>query len=99
MMAPPSRLQGVRGSDVGFALEGLHGGRRPLCRPCLDWSERRPHLAGTLGAALLERSLSKGLLRRRQEETMDKEHVKGAFRTGAATDPIESTAHETTRFI
>src|SRR5262249_41476235 len=25
---------------------------RPLCRPCLDWSERRPHLAGQLGAAL-----------------------------------------------
>ena len=53
-------------SDVGLALESPHGGRRPLCRPCLDWSERRPHLAGTLGAALLERSLSKGLLHRRQ---------------------------------
>jgi len=25
---------------------------RPLCRPCLDWSERRPHLAGRLGAAV-----------------------------------------------
>jgi DNA-binding transcriptional ArsR family regulator len=53
-------------SDAGLALEGAHGGRRPLCRPCLDWSERRPHLAGTLGAALLERGLSKGLLHRRQ---------------------------------
>jgi hypothetical protein len=49
-------------SGIGFALENPHGGRRPLCRPCLDWSERRPHLAGTLGAALLERSLSKGLV-------------------------------------
>lgn len=29
--------------------------RRPLCRSCLDWSERRDHLAGTLGAALLAR--------------------------------------------
>ena len=53
-------------SNVGLTLESPQGGRRPLCRPCLDWSERRPHLAGTLGAALLERSLSKGLLRRRQ---------------------------------
>jgi DNA-binding transcriptional ArsR family regulator len=53
-------------SDVGFALECPRGGRRPLCRPCLDWSERRPHLAGTLGAAFLERSLSTGLLQRRQ---------------------------------
>jgi DNA-binding transcriptional ArsR family regulator len=30
-------------------------GRRPFCRTCLDWSERRHHLAGTLGAALLAR--------------------------------------------
>ena len=29
--------------------------RRPLCRPCLDWSERRHHLAGSLGVALLSR--------------------------------------------
>ena len=29
--------------------------RRPLCKSCLDWSERRHHLAGTLGAALLNR--------------------------------------------
>jgi len=28
--------------------------RRPLARRCLDWTERRPHLAGTLGAAVLE---------------------------------------------
>jgi len=29
--------------------------RRPLARQCLDWSERRPHLAGQLGAALLHK--------------------------------------------
>ena len=34
--------------------------RRPLCRTCLDWSERRPHLAGRLGAALCRRSLELG---------------------------------------
>jgi DNA-binding transcriptional ArsR family regulator len=28
---------------------------RPFCRPCLDWSERRTHLAGALGAALAAR--------------------------------------------
>lgn len=31
--------------------------RRPLIRPCLDWSEQRPHLAGTLGRALLDQLL------------------------------------------
>jgi DNA-binding transcriptional ArsR family regulator len=38
------------GIDVG-ALERL---RRPVCRRCLDWSERRSHLGGALGAAILE---------------------------------------------
>lgn len=33
----------------------LGGGRRPACRACLDWSVRRSHLAGTMGAALLDR--------------------------------------------
>jgi hypothetical protein len=39
-------------------------GRRVLCRPCLDWSERRPHLAGTLGAALCRLSFERGWVRR-----------------------------------
>ena len=29
--------------------------RRPVCKACLDWSARRHHLAGTLGAALMKR--------------------------------------------
>jgi DNA-binding transcriptional ArsR family regulator len=40
--------------------------RRLLCRPCLDWSERRPHLAGAIGAALCTRCLDMGWLRRRE---------------------------------
>lgn len=39
--------------------------RRPLCRPCLDWSERRPHLAGALGAAICTHALDQGWVRRR----------------------------------
>jgi DNA-binding transcriptional ArsR family regulator len=39
---------------AGIDLGALQGGRRPLCRPCLDWSERRSHLGGTLGAAILD---------------------------------------------
>lgn len=33
----------------------LGGGRRPACKACLDWSVRRSHLAGTMGAGLLDR--------------------------------------------
>jgi DNA-binding transcriptional ArsR family regulator len=36
-------------------LDGLSNMRRPVCRPCLDWSMRRHHLGGALGAALLKR--------------------------------------------
>jgi DNA-binding transcriptional ArsR family regulator len=39
---------------------------RLLCRPCLDWSERRPHLAGVLGAALCARCFELGWIRRRE---------------------------------
>jgi DNA-binding transcriptional ArsR family regulator len=40
---------------VGVDLDALRTKRRRLCRSCLDWSERRTHLAGALGAALLDR--------------------------------------------
>jgi len=38
---------------------------RPVCRPCLDWSERRPHIAGKLGAAICIHYFDKGFVRRR----------------------------------
>jgi DNA-binding transcriptional ArsR family regulator len=42
-------------STLQISMESLAHPRRPLCKACLDWSERRHHLAGTLGAALLTR--------------------------------------------
>ncbi|GLW99867.1 helix-turn-helix domain-containing protein [Microtetraspora sp. NBRC 16547] len=39
-------------------------GRRPLARPCLDWTERRPHLAGSAGAALCRHALEQGWVAR-----------------------------------
>jgi DNA-binding transcriptional ArsR family regulator len=38
-----------------ISTEALAHPRRPVCKACLDWSERRHHLAGTLGAALMAR--------------------------------------------
>ncbi|WP_344626682.1 helix-turn-helix domain-containing protein, partial [Kitasatospora arboriphila] len=40
------------------------GGRRPAARPCLDWTERRPHLAGAVGAALCRHALAEGWVTR-----------------------------------
>lgn len=52
------------GIDVA-SLAAARGKRaRVLCRPCLDWSERRPHLAGAVGAALCTHSFEEGWIRR-----------------------------------
>jgi DNA-binding transcriptional ArsR family regulator len=48
----------------GVDLERPAASRRPFCRACLDWSERRPHLAGLLGARMLEFVTERGWARR-----------------------------------
>ena len=45
---------------LGLDLSALSRSRRPLCKGCLDWSVRRTHLAGALGAALLDRFYALG---------------------------------------
>ncbi|MGK5678424.1 ArsR/SmtB family transcription factor [Actinoplanes sp. URMC 104] len=46
-------------SEVGIAPDRLRATRRPLARGCLDWTERRPHLAGVAGARLCETLLER----------------------------------------
>lgn len=57
-------------SDLGIVLPDPAPGRRrsarPVCRPCLDWSERRPHVAGRLGAAMCGFLLDQAWVRRRE---------------------------------
>lgn len=55
-----------------FAAHGIDtaafvGQRRPVCRACLDWSVRRSHLAGALGAAILDKILAEKWARREAE--------------------------------
>ncbi|WP_309030476.1 ArsR/SmtB family transcription factor [Streptomyces alfalfae] len=65
--------RGLLRQDTGFALtddglawfgelgiELVRAGRRPLARGCLDWTERKPHLAGVAGAALCRHALDAG---------------------------------------
>ena len=49
---------------IDIDVEALARQRRPLCRACLDWSVRRHHLAGAMGAAVLSRCLDLGWARR-----------------------------------
>lgn len=53
-----------------FSAIGIDVGakpRRPVCRACLDWSVRRSHLAGTLGAAILDKILAEKWARREKD--------------------------------
>lgn len=53
-------------SELEIGEDKISKGRRPLARQCLDWSERKPHLAGQVGALLLTRMLEKNWLRKVQ---------------------------------
>jgi DNA-binding transcriptional ArsR family regulator len=57
-------------SELGIALPARGSNRRHPCRLCLDWTERRPHVAGALGAALTERFLDLGWI-----TTMKRSHA------------------------
>ena len=51
-------------NELGIDLETQKRGRRAFCRPCLDWSERRFHIAGTTGTAIARHCESKGWIKR-----------------------------------
>ncbi|SOE92839.1 transcriptional regulator, ArsR family [Burkholderia sp. D7] len=51
-------------SAMGLDVAALNPTRRGLARQCLDWTERRHHLAGPLGVAFMTQLCAKGWLRR-----------------------------------
>ncbi len=63
----------------GIELDGLERRTRPLLRPCRDWSERRFHLAGSLGAAL-----TKNLIERRWIATREASRIVTVTEAGLA---------------
>lgn len=66
------RLELTRKAPAFFAsleidVAALRKGRRPVCRACLDWSVRRTHLAGALGAAIYDRVMAEKWARRQPD--------------------------------
>jgi DNA-binding transcriptional ArsR family regulator len=51
-------------SELAIDVEALRAARRPLVRVCVDWTERRPHLAGSAGAEICRRFQERGWIRR-----------------------------------
>jgi DNA-binding transcriptional ArsR family regulator len=64
-------------ANFGIELNEAKEGRRTFCRPCLDWSERRPHLAGALGAAFADRCFDLGWIARMRDSRALKIFPKG----------------------
>jgi len=50
--------------EFGIALPTRHSSRRHFCRLCLDWTERRPHIAGPLGAAITKHFFDLGWIQK-----------------------------------
>ena len=65
--------------DFGIDVDRLERRTRPMLRPCLDWSERRYHLAGSLGAAL-----TRALLERRWITTRQASRIVTVTKAGQA---------------
>jgi hypothetical protein len=53
--------------QFGINIDQLRSASRPVTRVCLDWSEKRPHLAGALGAALCQELIARGWIVRMPE--------------------------------
>jgi DNA-binding transcriptional ArsR family regulator len=77
-------------TDFGIEIADLDAQKKPLCRECLDWSERRSHLAGTLGRALLSRMEETGWARR-ERGTRVVRFTPAGERAFARTFPVVST--------
>ena len=86
-------------SEFGVTLDACLRTRRVFCRPCLDWSERRSHIAGSVGARLCARVLELGWVRRRENTRALEVTLKGRqgiaewFGVDPWNDPCCGAAH------
>jgi DNA-binding transcriptional ArsR family regulator len=61
-----TKLGRIKVQTFGVDIEELEQGARPICRGCLDWSVRRHHIAGALGAAILDQIFERGWAEQRR---------------------------------
>jgi DNA-binding transcriptional ArsR family regulator/ribosomal protein S19E (S16A) len=78
--------------DFGLGDADLAPARTPLCRDCLDWSERQSHLGGRLGRLLLQRFENSGWLRRRADSRALMVTPEGRRALASAFPPIDRSA-------
>lgn len=71
-------------AEFGIDMDQFRAQRRILCRACMDWSERRNHLAGALGAALLQRMIDRGWAKREHDSRLVRFRPSGERALGKA---------------
>ncbi|MDO9004647.1 MAG: winged helix-turn-helix domain-containing protein [Aquabacterium sp.] len=74
--------------SFGVDVASASSQRRALCRPCMDWGERRHHLGGALGAALLQRLFELGWARRAKDSRVVSFTPKGEQGLGAWSEVL-----------
>jgi len=74
--------------EFGIDLSTLQRSRSPLCRECLDWSERRSHLAGSLGRALLSQFENLNWVKRDTSSRIIRFSAKGEKAFNTAFKPV-----------
>ena len=62
-------------TQLGIELPPRRSTRRHFCRLCLDWTERRPHIAGAIGAALTKRYFDLGWMERTKAQPRRRRHL------------------------
>jgi len=61
------RAGGAWCANLGIDIDAVRQSKRAFARQCLDWTERRPHIAGALGAAICSRFISLGCVVHRRD--------------------------------
>jgi DNA-binding transcriptional ArsR family regulator len=79
--------------SLGVDVAAVRSGRRSFARACLDWTERRPHLAGALGAALADALLARGWIERRPNDRGLRVTPTGTHELGALGVELDSPGH------
>jgi DNA-binding transcriptional ArsR family regulator len=79
-------------ANSGIDLAALGSGRRPLCRPCLDWSERRSHLGGALGAVVFDHIVARGWAVRETGTRIVRFSAAGRAEDASLVFPLRSVA-------
>jgi hypothetical protein len=64
-------------TDFGIELSAPRSTRRHFCRLCLDWTERRPHIAGAVGVGITKRCFDLGWIERNESQPRRSRHPVG----------------------